>query len=198
MNFLGVGPFELLLILIVATVVLGPERMAKVGRTLGRRYAQFRKSVQGDRDEMLGDIREELAMLHHELDGIRQTTEGEIRTTQAELQSTIDTTANAGAVVPKIQPPDKRDGVALAQTVEDGDAGDRIDARYRSRWQKDLEELDSGVLYCYAIVRTVDAQRVRCELIPEILILVVLNNKGASALDVVQKPVIVRDEVFTI
>ena len=35
MNFLGVGPFELLLVMIIATIVLGPERMAETGRLLG-------------------------------------------------------------------------------------------------------------------------------------------------------------------
>ena len=36
MEFLGIGPLELGLILIIALIVLGPNDMVKAGRTLGR------------------------------------------------------------------------------------------------------------------------------------------------------------------
>lgn len=36
MEFLGVGPLELLFIFLIALIVLGPKDMAKTGRTLGR------------------------------------------------------------------------------------------------------------------------------------------------------------------
>lgn len=36
MEFLGVGPTELLLIIIVALIVLGPKDLAKTGRTVGK------------------------------------------------------------------------------------------------------------------------------------------------------------------
>ncbi len=36
MDILGIGPLELLLILIIALVVLGPKDMVKAGRTIGR------------------------------------------------------------------------------------------------------------------------------------------------------------------
>ena len=36
MNILGIGPFEIVLILIVAFVFLGPRDLAKTGRTVGR------------------------------------------------------------------------------------------------------------------------------------------------------------------
>ena len=86
MNFLGVGPFELLLILVIATVVLGPERMAQAGRTLGRLYAQYRLRWQKDVDEMTRELRKELAVLQQELDEIRRVAEVEVETTRAELQ----------------------------------------------------------------------------------------------------------------
>jgi Tat protein translocase TatB subunit len=82
MNFLGIGPFELLLILVIATVVLGPERMALAGRTLGRLYAQYRRHWQKDVDEMTRELRRELAALQREMEDIRQVTEGELKATQ--------------------------------------------------------------------------------------------------------------------
>jgi hypothetical protein len=36
MDFLGVGPLELLFILLIALIVLGPNDMVKTGRTLGK------------------------------------------------------------------------------------------------------------------------------------------------------------------
>ncbi|MBN1933380.1 MAG: twin-arginine translocase TatA/TatE family subunit [Anaerolineae bacterium] len=90
MNFLGVGPFELLLILVIATVVLGPERMAQAGRTLGRLYAQYQHRWKKDVDEMTRELRKELADLQQELDEIRQVAESEVETTQAELQELVD------------------------------------------------------------------------------------------------------------
>jgi sec-independent protein translocase protein TatB len=36
MDFLGVGPLELLFILLIALIVLGPKDMVKAGRTMGR------------------------------------------------------------------------------------------------------------------------------------------------------------------
>jgi sec-independent protein translocase protein TatB len=90
MNLLGVGPFELLLILVIATIVLGPERMAQAGRVLGRLYAQYRLRWQKDVDEMTRELRRELAMLQQEVEDIRQTAETEIKTAQAALESAVD------------------------------------------------------------------------------------------------------------
>lgn len=36
MDFLGVGPLELLFIILIALIVMGPKDMVKAGRTLGR------------------------------------------------------------------------------------------------------------------------------------------------------------------
>ena len=36
MEFLGIGPMELVLILIIALIVLGPNDMVKAGRTIGK------------------------------------------------------------------------------------------------------------------------------------------------------------------
>lgn len=43
MNFLGVGVGELLLILVIAMLVVGPERMVEVAGQLGRMLAKFRE-----------------------------------------------------------------------------------------------------------------------------------------------------------
>jgi sec-independent protein translocase protein TatB len=44
MEILGVGPSELIFIIIIAIIVLGPKDMQKAGRTLGRWLNQLRTS----------------------------------------------------------------------------------------------------------------------------------------------------------
>lgn len=47
MEFLNVGPWELIVVLIIAILVAGPQRMVEIARTLGRVSRQLR-SLSGD------------------------------------------------------------------------------------------------------------------------------------------------------
>jgi Tat protein translocase TatB subunit len=49
----GIGTGELLLVLLIALIVLGPERMPKLARDLGRALAEFRKTSDDLRSEFL-------------------------------------------------------------------------------------------------------------------------------------------------
>lgn len=44
MDFLGIGPLELLFILVIALIVVGPKDLARVGRTLGRTLNRIYRS----------------------------------------------------------------------------------------------------------------------------------------------------------
>ncbi len=48
----GIGPLELVVILLIALVVVGPQRLPEVGRTLGKAMREFRKA----QDELKGAI----------------------------------------------------------------------------------------------------------------------------------------------
>lgn len=50
----GIGPMELVLILVVALLVLGPKRMPELARTLGRGLSEFRRAS--------NDLRQSLAL----------------------------------------------------------------------------------------------------------------------------------------
>lgn len=52
MTFLGMGPFEIIIILLVAFIFLGPERMADAARTLGKWTSELRRATAGVRAEM--------------------------------------------------------------------------------------------------------------------------------------------------
>ena len=49
----NVGPMELVIVLVVALIVLGPKRLPEVGRSLGNGIREFKDSIQNgsDRDE---------------------------------------------------------------------------------------------------------------------------------------------------
>ena len=48
----NVGPMELIVILAIALIVLGPKKLPEVGRSLGKGMREFKESLSGDtRDE---------------------------------------------------------------------------------------------------------------------------------------------------
>jgi sec-independent protein translocase protein TatA len=50
---LGIGPTELIVVLVVALLIFGPKRLPDLGRSLGRGMREFKESVTGaDRDEL--------------------------------------------------------------------------------------------------------------------------------------------------
>ncbi len=46
----NVGPMELVVVLAIALIVLGPRKLPEVGRSLGRGMREFRESLSGDSD----------------------------------------------------------------------------------------------------------------------------------------------------
>ncbi len=45
MNFFGVGIFEMLFVMVVALLVLGPSRMVEVSRTLGKYVRELQRAT---------------------------------------------------------------------------------------------------------------------------------------------------------
>ena len=60
----GIGLPELVVILAVALIVLGPQRLPEVARMLGRAYGQLRRAS----DEFQNTIRQDLAALERQDD----------------------------------------------------------------------------------------------------------------------------------
>jgi sec-independent protein translocase protein TatA len=44
----GIGPFEVIIVLVIALIVLGPKRLPDAGRSLGEGIRGFRRSLSGD------------------------------------------------------------------------------------------------------------------------------------------------------
>lgn len=51
----GIGPTELVIVLVLALIVLGPKRLPEAGRSLGKGFREFKQSITGrdDADEDL-------------------------------------------------------------------------------------------------------------------------------------------------
>jgi sec-independent protein translocase protein TatA len=44
---INIGPGELLIVLVIALIVLGPKRLPEAGRAVGRGLREFRESLSG-------------------------------------------------------------------------------------------------------------------------------------------------------
>jgi sec-independent protein translocase protein TatA len=47
----NVGPLELIVVLIIALIVLGPKRLPEVGRSVGKGMREFKEAISGEHDE---------------------------------------------------------------------------------------------------------------------------------------------------
>jgi Tat protein translocase TatB subunit len=53
---LNIGPQELLIVLIIALVVVGPQRLPELGRTIGKALREFRKIQDDVKDTLKFDL----------------------------------------------------------------------------------------------------------------------------------------------
>ncbi len=45
--FSNIGPMELVIVLVIALIVLGPKRLPEVGKSLGKGMREFKDSISG-------------------------------------------------------------------------------------------------------------------------------------------------------
>jgi sec-independent protein translocase protein TatA len=45
----SIGPMELVIVLAIALIVLGPKKLPEVGRSIGKGMREFKDSLSGDR-----------------------------------------------------------------------------------------------------------------------------------------------------
>jgi sec-independent protein translocase protein TatA len=54
----SVGPMELVIVLVIALIVLGPKRLPEVGRSVGKGMREFKDSLSGiNQDEDEDDVK---------------------------------------------------------------------------------------------------------------------------------------------
>ena len=52
----NVGPLELVVILAIALIVLGPKKLPEVGRSIGNGMREFKESLSGERRDQDEDV----------------------------------------------------------------------------------------------------------------------------------------------
>jgi len=45
----NIGPMEMIIVLIIALIVIGPKKLPEVGKSLGRGMREFKQSISGER-----------------------------------------------------------------------------------------------------------------------------------------------------
>ena len=99
-----VGFSEIVVIAVVALIVIGPERLPKVARTLGHLFGRMQRYVNDvkadiSREMELDELRKLQATVQDAAQAIHQTVHQEITTTRSELNSIASSAAEA------VQPP---------------------------------------------------------------------------------------------
>lgn len=115
MNFLGVGPLELILIIVLALVLVGPRDIAKLGREAGRFLNRMYRSpawrTMNEASRELRNLPSRLAR-EAELDTLQHELQEAGRGLQADVESAAEGmqawTPPPRAAVPSILPPGPR------------------------------------------------------------------------------------------
>ncbi len=94
----NIGGGEILVVLLIAMVVLGPERLPKAARDIGRAIAEFRRittGVQSDLKDAMGaeEFRESMESLRSVVD-LRSSIKGELQGLTSSLTASINDTAS--------------------------------------------------------------------------------------------------------
>ena len=105
MEFLGIGPSELLFILIIALIVLGPKDMQKAGRTIGK---WMRKVITSDGWKFFQQTSREIKTLPNRL--MREAALDELKELQKDLKQPLDVNSRTSqAASPKTSQSDQPD-----------------------------------------------------------------------------------------
>ena len=112
---LNIGPPELLLIIVIALVVVGPQRLPDLGRTIGRGLREFRKVQDEVRDMVDTGMGEDF----------KQTT-AELRKTAADLRGATDVTSAFRTTPHKAR--QRAAEVVRAATAPDDDPAPELEA----------------------------------------------------------------------
>lgn len=122
MDFLGVGPGELFLILILMLVVLGPERLPVFARRAGQMVVSVRNWVQRSPDaqmviRMRQELEDEMVTLRATLTQEVQNVRDEMQTVRDEVIDAARTPAPSNTIAPPQLPP-AADAASTAEVVE--------------------------------------------------------------------------------
>ena len=106
-----VGFSEMIVVAVVALVVIGPEKLPKVARTLGHlvgRLQRYVNDVKADinREMELEELRKLKDEFQRSAQDIEQTIHGELETARNEVRATADQAVSMGSIGNEVVPAD--------------------------------------------------------------------------------------------
>ena len=125
MEILGIGASELIFILLIAIIVLGPKDMQKAGKTLGRWLNQF---VRSDGWKALQRASKEIKSLPNTL--MREANMEEFQKVGRDLQNDIDPRSHPpGPGLSRSLPPSKKPETSPEAPASDPSVSDTTDQK---------------------------------------------------------------------
>ena len=127
---LNVGPLELLVVLAVALIVVGPERLPELARSIGRVLRQFRDVQNEVRSMVSSEVNDEMRDAANEFrqvtGGIKKATDvkGAVRRTKQTIRDEARTTPRKPRATPAAGGAEEAGGPPADRLVEDA-AADR-------------------------------------------------------------------------
>ena len=119
MNFFGLGPLEILLILVIALIVFGPAKLPEIMGQVGRAIADFRRTTGELSNEFNRTIQAEL----QDTKGVFEDTKSAVTGVQTSINAAVSGTATAlNAPAPTLTAPAPAPA-ANAATVSNGTNG---------------------------------------------------------------------------
>jgi len=115
MDFMGIGPLELLLVLIIGFLLLGPDKLPEMASKAGQLYRNFKKATFDLSKTVTEDLSAEKKAISNDLSSISKTiTEDLSADNSAERDSVIASAAQSDEKVnmentPKRTPPRRSD-----------------------------------------------------------------------------------------
>jgi Tat protein translocase TatB subunit len=101
MEFLGIGLPELLVILLITLIVVGPQRLPEVAAQIARAMREFRRYTSGlsrEVTEALGDLEKEYKSVREEWKEVGEAVRHDVKAIEAEVSGAVDD-ARAGLKV---------------------------------------------------------------------------------------------------
>jgi TatA/E family protein of Tat protein translocase len=91
MEIFGVGPAELLIILVIALIVFGPGKLPEIGAAVGKAIGDFRRTAR----EMTGDLQGDLESVKDELEGTMEGVKKDVTDTVNVAQEQVNSIGQA-------------------------------------------------------------------------------------------------------
>lgn len=119
-----IGFSELMVIAVVALIVIGPERLPKVARTVGLLFGRMQRYVNDvkadiSREMALDDLRKLQANIQDTANSLEQSMKQEVGAVESDLNKIADDTQ--AAVAPPASPAETAEALAAAEALPPAD-----------------------------------------------------------------------------